>query len=73
VSSYPEAITLRTGDILIPKIPAGEPLRTECEHFIDAIAKDTQPRSDGADGLRVVKVLEAGAASLAKGGEPVNL
>ena len=73
VSSYSEAITLRTGDILIPKIPAGEPLRAECEHFIDAIANDTTPRSDGADGLRVVKVLEAGAASLAAGGAPVEL
>ncbi len=73
VSSYVEAITLRTGDILIPKVPAGEPLKTECGHFIDAIVKDKTPLSDGADGLRVVKVLEAGAKSLARGGEPVNL
>jgi predicted dehydrogenase len=73
VDSYSEAITLRTGDILIPKVPSGEPLRAECRHFIDAVVNDTPPRSDGADGLRVVKALEAGAASLAKGGEPVSL
>ena len=73
VDSYVEAITLRTGDILIPKIPAGEPLRVECQHFIDCIVNDQTPLSDGADGLRVVKVLEAGTASLAKGGEPVML
>jgi predicted dehydrogenase len=73
VDSYEEAISLRTGDILIPKISGGEPLRAECQHFIDAIANDTVPRSDGADGLRVVKVLEAGSRSLARGGQPVNL
>jgi len=73
VASYAEAITLRTGDILIPKIPADEPLKTECRHFIDCIINDTTPRSDGADGLRVVKVLAAGSESLARGGEPVSL
>ena len=73
VSSYVEAITLRTGDILIPKVPAGEPLKTECQHFIDSIVKDKTPLSDGADGLRVVKVLEAGSRSLQRGGEPISL
>ncbi len=73
VESYAEAITLRTGDILIPKIPAGEPLRMECEHFIDCIRNDRTPRSDGLDGLRVVKVLEAGSVSLERNGEPVLL
>lgn len=73
VDSYAEAVTLRTGDILIPKIPGGEPLKDECQHFIDSIANDTTPRSDGADGLRVVKVLEGGSKSLAQGGQPVQL
>ncbi len=73
VDSYVEAITLRTGDILLPKVQGGEPLKTECQHFIDAIVNDTTPRSDGQDGLRVVKVLEAGSASLAQGGQPVEI
>jgi predicted dehydrogenase len=73
VESYVEAITLRTGDIVIPRVSNVEPLRTECQHFLDAIANDTAPRSDGADGLRVVRVLEAGAKSLAAGGDPVEL
>ena len=73
IDSYVEAITLRTGDILIPAIPTEEPLKTECQHFIDAIANNTTPRSDGHDGLRVVKVLEAGSESLRRGGEPVAL
>jgi len=73
VVGFPEAITIRSGDILIPKIPGDEPLRLECEHFISCITNDRVPRSDGADGVRVVKVLEAGSASLAKGGEPVPI
>ena len=73
VESYVEAITLRTGDILIPRVPGGEPLKVECQHFIDCIEKDQTPRSDGRDGLRVVQVLEAGTESLARGGEPVEL
>jgi predicted dehydrogenase len=71
--TYAEAITLRTGDILIPKIPAGEPLKLECQHFIECIEKNQTPRSDGADGLRVVKILEAGSKSLSLGGQPVSL
>lgn len=73
VDSYAEAIALRTGDILIPKIPAVEPLRIECQHFLDAVRDRCVPRSDGADGLRVVRVLEAGSESLRRGGEPVPL
>lgn len=73
VESYAEAITLRMGDILIPKIPSDEPLRLECQHFVDCVIKDLRPRSDGADGLRSVRVLEAGSESLKRSGKPVNL
>ena len=73
VNSYVEAITLRTGDVLIPRIPSQEPLSLECQHFLDAIIKDQPVRSDGVDGLRVVKVLEAGSKSLASGGRTVEL
>lgn len=73
VDSYVEAITLRTGDILIPRVDAGEPLKTECQHFVDSIANDTTPRSDGQDGLRVVRVLEAGSKSLGLGGQLIEL
>jgi hypothetical protein len=40
---------------------------------VDCAAKNAAPRSDGADGLRVVKVLEAGSESLRRGGQPVEL
>jgi predicted dehydrogenase len=52
-------VQVRQGDIVIPGIPAREPLAIETEHFIQCVLNDTTPRSDGADGLRVVRVLEA--------------
>jgi predicted dehydrogenase len=70
---FSESVSVRSGDITIPKIPGGEPLRTECQHFIDCIENDATPRSDGADGLRVVQVLQAGQQSLQAGGHPVTL
>ena len=48
----------RSGDIFSPRIPNVEPLRLECEHFIESIRTGTTPRSDGQSGLRVVRVLE---------------
>jgi predicted dehydrogenase len=56
-SGYGEYIT-RTGAIVSPQIPNVEPLRVECEHFVDCVRDGRRPRSDGASGLRVVRVLE---------------
>jgi predicted dehydrogenase len=56
--SYGEYIT-RSGDIFSPRIDNDEPLRLECEHFVDSIREGKPPRSDGRSGLRVVKVLES--------------
>ena len=39
-------------------IPNAEPLRLECEHFVECIRTGATPRSDGHSGLRVVRVLE---------------
>lgn len=71
--AYGEDLTLRFGDIVIPSIKMKEPLRAECEHFIQSIKTGESPRSDGRDGLRVVKVLEAAHASLKSGGKPVRV
>jgi len=73
VNTYAEMISLRFGDIVIPKINGGEPLAIECSHFIDCILDDKPVRSDGLDGLQVVRILEAGQKSLRNNGEPVNL
>jgi predicted dehydrogenase len=55
--SYGEYIT-RSGDIYSPRIPNAEPLRLECEHFIESVRNRATPLSDGRSGLRVVRVLE---------------
>jgi predicted dehydrogenase len=48
----------RSGDTFSPQIPNLEPLRIECEHFVECIRRGATPRSDGLSGLRVVRVLE---------------
>ncbi|HUT58370.1 MAG TPA: Gfo/Idh/MocA family oxidoreductase [Phycisphaerae bacterium] len=73
VVGYDQALSIRSGDILIPKTPAGEPLRLECLHFLECIEKGKTPRSDARDGLRVVRVLDAATRSLKAGGAPMNL
>jgi len=35
----------------------GEPLNLECRHFLDCIATGATPRTDGREGLRVLRVL----------------
>ncbi len=63
----------RAGDLLIPKINFVEPLRVECQHFIDCIEKGNLPLTDGQNGLRVVKVLEAAQESLARDGITIDI
>jgi predicted dehydrogenase len=48
----------RSGDTFSPRIANLEPLRLECEHFVQCIQSGAAPRSDGHNGLRVVRVLE---------------
>jgi len=54
----------RSGDTFSPRIPNVEPLRVECEHFVECVRTGATPRSDGLSGLRVVRVLEALQRSL---------
>ncbi|MCS7083048.1 MAG: Gfo/Idh/MocA family oxidoreductase [Bacteroidetes bacterium] len=66
-ATYTEAMTVRDGDIYIPRIPMQEPLRLECEHFVCCVRERLRPKSDVYDGLRVVQVLEAAKRSLQTG------
>lgn len=50
-----------------------EPLRLECEHFLNCVRGGCRPLTDGASALRVLKVLEAGQWSLERQGAPVCL
>jgi predicted dehydrogenase len=55
--SWGEYIT-RSGDIYSPRVTNAEPLRLECEHFVECVRSGATPLSDGESGLRVVRVLE---------------
>jgi predicted dehydrogenase len=73
-SSFGEFLySYRYGDILSPRIKEVEPLRVETRSFIDAIVSQTQPKSDGWNGLRVVEVIEAADRSLRDSGGHVRL
>ena len=50
-----------------------EPLRVECQAFLDAVATRRPPLTDGQSGLRVLRVLQAAQRSLVTNGEPVHL
>jgi predicted dehydrogenase len=50
-----------------------EPLRLECQAFLQAMATRQQPITDGESGLRVLKILQAAQRSLVMNGEPVAL
>ena len=53
-------------------VPEGEPLRAECQHFLDACRDRKRPRTDGPEGLRVLQVLDMAQRSLEAGGDAVR-
>ena len=59
----------RYGDIHIPQIEENEPLKIECDHFVQCIKSGATPNTDGFNGLRVVSVLAAANKSLRSGGQ----
>lgn len=71
--SYGDALTLRQGDIYIPNIQMEEPLKIECQHFVDCISNGSTPKTDGENGLAVVKILESGQKSLDHAGAVVDI
>jgi predicted dehydrogenase len=60
------------GDMYAPYIKQEEPLKTECQHFLDCIRTGTEPVSCGVRGTELVKILEASSESLKLGGAPVE-
>ena len=54
-------------------LPKEEPLRRECEHFLECIRMRQQPRTDGESALEVLRVLEACEQSLRKKGLPIEV
>jgi predicted dehydrogenase len=66
-------IGYRTGDMWAPQVSLSEGLRTEAQHFLECVTHRRQPLTDGPCGLRLVRILEAAARSLAERGQPVTL
>ena len=54
-------------------ISADEPLRLECEHFLECVRTRKRPRTDGVSALRVLEVLEACERSLRDKGTPTEM
>lgn len=72
--SWAEGVAVRTGAITIPAVPVREPLAAQCEAFVAAVREGRAPAAVGPmAALDVVRVLEAGERSLARGGGPVEL
>lgn len=61
------------GDVHIPYLKQEEPLKTECQHFLDCIQQGRTPLTSGKHGLELVRILEAASQSLKKNGAPVDL
>lgn len=76
---YRHYLTWTNGQIPTPNkakadpvlIPEAEPLRCECEHFLACCRDRRAPRTDGAEGVRVLQVLQAAQLSLEKNGQEV--
>ena len=60
--------SIRDGDVTIPRVSLGEPLRSECEHFLECVRTRRQPETGPRQGLSVVRALEAIDRSLRAGG-----
>ena len=52
---------------------SSEPLRSECDHFIDCVIHAKTPLTDGAEAARVVRVLDAIGRSAANAGREVRI
>ncbi len=61
------------GDMYAPYIKQTEPLKVECQHFIDCIRAGARPETSGVEGLQVVQILEASSRSLKNGGGRVEI
>ncbi len=66
-------LSYRSGDVVSPRLDTFEPLNREMRHFIECCESGATPKTDGRNGLRVVKTLQAAETSLRSGGKIVEL
>ena len=60
-----------TGEVI--PLSQHEPLRTECQHFVDCVRERKTPLTDGEEGLRVLRVIQSCEKSLRAQGQPVKM
>jgi len=65
-------LVYRTGDVVIPRVEAQEPLRLELQDFANAIRTGEEPRSNVELGLDIVAAVEMAAASMRDNGMPLG-
>ena len=61
----------RAGEVVIPKVNLNEPLRNECQHFIDCVIENKEPLTSGRTALEVVRILEKAELSLKEKGREI--
>jgi len=64
------AFSYHHGDVCIPHIKQEEPLRLECQHFMECVRDSTTPLTSGHQGLQVVRILQAAGKSLQQAAWP---
>ena len=70
---YKLLVSYRSGDMYAPRLDNSEALQREANHFVDCVENHHQPETDGASGLRLVKMIEAAEKSLRERGQLVEL
>ena len=65
-SGAPGQVSYHFGPTTSPVVKFDEPLAVQAQHFIECVTTGGQPRTDGANGLAVVQVIEAAQLSLAQ-------
>jgi len=53
-------------DAIYLEVARGEPLKDECRHFVESIENGTTPRTDGREGLAVLRALNTAETALQK-------
>ena len=61
------------GDMYSPYLKQFEPLKLECQNFVDSALNGSQPETSSIEGLQVVQILEAASLSLKHDGAKVDI
>jgi predicted dehydrogenase len=70
---YELLVSYRSGDMWAPRFDTTEALRTEAHHFVECVERGARPETDGLEGLRIVRIMEAAEQSLRARGKLVEL